>query len=237
MFGNAVSTKVNQATDAGLSAHMRQVFNYMTGGVALSGLVAWFASQNEGIMMLFAQSQGMMLFGMLALMGVSIFLQVRIMHMQPSTALGLFVVYSAGMGFMMAPIFLVYTGASIAMAFFTAAGMFAGVSLFGYVTKRNLTGFGNFLVMGVWGIIIASLLNAFFFKDSGFSMVISYISIPVFAGLTAYFTQQVKEMYYEVRGDELMRTRVSILGAVWLYISFMALFQHLLHIMGSLNND
>jgi FtsH-binding integral membrane protein len=237
MFGNTVSTRVNQATDAGLSAHMRQVFNYMTGGVALSGLVAWLCAQSEGIMMTFATSPGMMIALAFGLMFVAIFLQVRIMYMQPSTALGLFVLYSAGTGFIMSPIFLIYTGASIATAFFTAAGMFAGLSLWGYVTKRNLTGLGNFLVMGVWGIVIASILNMFFFKDGGFSMVISYISIPVFAGLTAYFTQQVKDMYYQVGGDELMRTRVSILGAVWLYISFIALFQHLLHIMGAMRGE
>jgi FtsH-binding integral membrane protein len=225
------------AVDAGLRAHMIRVYNYMAAAVALSGVVAWFtfnaAVTASGTLTPFGQT----LFGgptmivlMLATLGLVFFISWRIQQLQFSTALTLFMVYAALLGVTLAPIFLVYTGASITRVFFISAASFGALSLWGYTTQRDLSGMGSFLIMGLFGIIIASLVNLFL-KSSGLDWVISVIGVGVFAGLTAYDTQRIKEMY-DVNDDGTVSGRKAVMGALSLYLDFINLFLMLLRLVG-----
>ena len=229
---------LNQAqtqTDAGLAQHMRQVFNYMAGGVTLSGLVAYLTISMPGLLQVAINPVTQIMFFVFWL-GSGFFLHRIVFSLQPAQALGAFAVFSAITGFALAPIALVYTGSSIAVAFFTAAGMFAGASLYGYISNKSLSGWGNFLMMGLWGLLAAVLINVvlslFGVSTGPLGMIISLIAVPLFAGLTAYETNQLKEVYYELRDDELNRSRTAILGATSLYVNFVVMFIHLLNLLG-----
>jgi FtsH-binding integral membrane protein len=147
-----------------------------------------------------------------------------------STLQAMFWGFCAVMGLSMASIFLVFTGASIAATFFATAGAFAGLSLFGYTTKKSLSGMGSFLIMGVIGILIASVINMFL-RSPGLQWGISFLGVLIFAGLTAYDTQRLKEMYFHVAGTDFMGKSV-VLGALTLYLDFINMFQFLLQFMG-----
>jgi FtsH-binding integral membrane protein len=183
-----------EAIDAGLRAYMLRIYNYMASGLALTGIVAWVAA-NYGFYQAIA---GTPLFWLvlLAPLGLVFALSFGIQRMNPGTAQALFWAYSGLMGLSLAGIFLVYTGASIARVFFITGGTFAAMSLYGYTTRTDLTRFGSFLMMGLIGIIIASLVNIFI-ASSALHFAISVIGVLVFVGLTAYDTQQIKEMYWE----------------------------------------
>jgi hypothetical protein len=151
--------------------------------------------------------------------------------MQPKTALLSFIGYSALSGATLAPLCFAYTQASVAMAFFIAAGMFGAMSLYGYTTKKSLSGLGSFLFMGLVGLVIAMVINIFI-KSDGMSFIISLIAVPLFAGLTAYDTQMIKDMYNQGPKDEVSRSRATIMGALRLYLDFVNLFIHLLRLLG-----
>jgi FtsH-binding integral membrane protein len=168
---------------------------------------------------------------MLAPLGMVFFLSARIQHIQASTAQALFWVYAALMGVSMATIFLAYTGNSIARVFFITAGTFAAMSLYGYTTKRDISGWGSFLFMGLIGIIVASLVNLFL-GSPALQFAISVIGVLVFTGLTAYDTQQIKEMYYELDAADVA-TRKAIMGALSLYLNFINMFVMLLQLFGA----
>ncbi len=226
------TTLSKQATDAGLSAHMRQVFNYMTGGVALSGLVAWYLmTAQNGLFIQQMASSGLFWALVIAELGLVFFLSFRINKMQPKTALLSFIGYSALSGATLAPLAFVYTQSSVAVAFFVAAGMFGSMSLYGYTTKKSLSGLGSFLFMGVIGLLIAMVINIFMQSDA-MSFIISLIAVPLFAGLTAYDTQKIKDIYSQVSHDEVSRSRAAIMGALALYLDFINLFIHLLRLLG-----
>ena len=229
------------AVDAGLRAHMIRVYNYMAAAVALSGVVAWFTFNAGGrhrrrrriTLTPFGQamfSGPMMIVLMLGTLGLVFFISFRIQRLQFTTALTLFMVYAALLGVTLAPIFLVYTGASITRVFFISAASFGALSLWGYTTQRDLSGMGSFLIMGLFGIIIASLVNLFL-KSSGLDWVISVIGVVVFAGLTAYDTQRIKEMY-DVNDDGNAAGRKAVMGALSLYLDFINLFLMLLRLVG-----
>ena len=146
-------------------------------------------------------------------------------------AQGLFWAYAAVMGLSLSSIFLVYTGTSIAQTFFATAAAFAGLSLFGYTTKKDLSGFGTFLIMGVVGLLVASLINLFL-KSSAMDLVISFIGVLLFAGLTAYDTQKIKSMYFYVRGTDFVGKSV-VMGALTLYLDFVNMFTFLLNLLGN----
>jgi len=226
-FGRAV------AVDAGLRAYMLRVYNYMAIGVALTGVAAYATYQmvlsNPGLQQtLFS---GPLYFVLLFVpLGLVFFLSFRIQHLQPATAQALFFIYAAILGVSLTPIFIVYTGASIARVFFISAASFGALSLYGYTTQRDLSGFGSFLMMGLVGIIIASLVNIFL-KSSAMEFVISVVGVLVFAGLTAYDTQQIKEMY-SVNDDGTAAGRKAIMGALRLYLDFINLFQFIMSFMG-----
>ncbi len=170
---------------------------------------------------------------MLAPLGLVMWLSFGINRMQASTAQALFWVYAGVMGLSMASIFLVFTGASIARVFFITAGTFAAMSLYGYTTQRDLSQFGSFLMMGLIGIIIASLVNIFI-ASSALQFAISVIGVLVFVGLTAWDTQQIKETYYEYQyADGQTASKTAIMGALRLYLDFINLFMMLLQLFGA----
>ena len=233
-------------TDAGLRAYMLNVYNYMTLGLALTGLAAfatYFFSVDPTATRITASALtplGQFLFLspfkwvlVLAPLGLSMLLNAGIDRMQASTARVAFLAFAAAMGVSFAIVLMVYTHTSVARVFFMTSAAFAGLSLFGYTTRRDLSGMGTFLIMGMWGIIVASVVNVFL-GSTGMQWIISLIGVPVFAGLTAYGTQMVKEMYFQAnaQGNEAV-AKSSIIGALFLYITFLNLFQTLLSLFGS----
>ena len=162
-----------------------------------------------------------------------LFRSFRIDRLQPATALGLFLVYAGLLGLMLSSVFLAYTGASITRVFFISAAAFGALSLYGYTTQRSLDAMGSFLIMGLFGLIIASLVNLFL-HSNGLNWALSVIGVLIFAGLTAWDTQRVKQLYDEVSagygGDAVART--SLLGALTLYLDFINLFLFMLQFFG-----
>ena len=215
--------------DVGLRAYMLRVYNYMTSGLAFTGLVAFGVAQSEGAMQAIF---GTPLFWVVALapIGMVFFLSARIHAIKTSTAQICFWVYAALMGLSLASIFVVYTGVSVARVFFITAATFAAMSLYGYTTKRDLSGFGSFLFMGLIGIIIASLVNIFL-ASSALQFVISVVGVLVFVGLTAYDTQAIKAIYSETDDGDTYEKK-AIMGALKLYLDFINLFIMLLQLIG-----
>ncbi|HUI17383.1 MAG TPA: Bax inhibitor-1/YccA family protein [Alphaproteobacteria bacterium] len=218
------------AVDEGLRSYMLRVYNYMASGLALTGIVAFLVSQSPQAMHAIF---GTPLYWLVvfAPLGLVFFLSARITRMQPTTAQALYWVYAAAMGLSMSFIFVAYTGDSIARVFFISAGSFAGLSLYGYTTKRDLSAFASFLMVGLIGIILASVVNLFL-HSTGLQFAVSVIGVLVFAGLTAYDTQSIKELYFA--GDDAgVATRKSIMGALRLYLDFLNLFLMLLQLFGN----
>jgi len=242
--------------DAGLRAYMLGVYNYMAAGVALTGLVAYLvftqavtmdmgqAAQVGGKVMALRRGMyltpfGQMLYAtplkwvvMLAPLGFVFYLSLRVYNMSVGAAQIAFWAFAAAMGVSLSSIFLVYTGQSITQVFFVTAAAFASLSLFGYTTKKDLSGWGSFLIMGVVGILIAALVNIFL-QSSALQFAISAIGVLVFAGLTAYDTQQIKDSYYQVAGDAALATKTAIMGALNLYLDFINMFTSLLQLFGN----
>jgi len=216
------------AVDAGLRAYMLRVYNYMAMGVGLTGLVALLTYQFTGPELL--ESPLMWVF-MLAPVALVFFIGSRINALSAETARLLFFVYAALVGVSLSTIFHVYTGTSITRVFFISAATFGALSLWGYTTRRDLSGFGTFLFMGVIGIVIASLVNLFL-RSSGLDWIISIVGVGVFAGLTAYDTQRIKGMY-DSNDDATSTGRKVVMGALSLYLDFINLFMMLLRLMGN----
>jgi FtsH-binding integral membrane protein len=217
--------------DVGLRDYMLRIYNYMASGLALTGIVAYvFAS--SGLYAEVARTPLIWLV-MLAPLGLVMWLSFGIERMQAGTAQALFWLYAGLMGLSLASVFLVFTGASIARVFFITAGTFAAMSLYGYTTKRDLSRFGSFLLMGLIGIIIASLVNLFI-ASSALQFAISVIGVIVFVGLTAWDTQQIKEMYHEYQyADGQTASKTAIMGALRLYLDFINLFMMLMQLLGT----
>jgi len=230
------------AVDAGLRAHMIRVYNYMATAVGLTGVVAWFTYNaavvtNEAGRVVSLTPFGQTIYGgfapvilMLATLGLVFFISFRIDRLQYTTALGLFMLYAGLLGVALSSIFLAYTGASITRVFFISAASFGALSLYGYTTQRDLSAFGSFLIMGLFGIVIASLVNIFL-ASSALTFAISVIGVLVFAGLTAWDTQKIKEMY-NVYDDGTIAGRKAVMGALSLYLDFINLFLMLLRLFG-----
>lgn len=218
-----------EGIDAGLRTYMLRVYNYMAMGLAITGGVAYLLSTQMELMQAI-HGTGLKWLFMLAPLGVVFFLSARIGSMSASTAQMLFWVYSGLMGVSLSSIFLIFTGQSVTQVFFITASMFGAMSLFGYTTKRDLTQFGSFLMMGLVGLIIASLVNMFM-HSSAMQFVISMIGVLVFTGLTAYDTQTIKAVYMESDSTETMGKK-AIFGALTLYLDFVNLFISLLQLIG-----
>ena len=224
-----------EAIDAGLRSHMLKVYNYMGSGVLLSGIVAMLFAQGgaDSLAAQYILSGGILAWIIkLAPLGFVLVMSFGINRLSTPAAQALFWAFAVAMGLSMSTIFLRYTGESVATAFFAASGAFAGLSLFGYTTKRNLSGMGTFLIMGLVGLIVAMLLNVFIFQSGAMAMAISAIGVLIFAGLTAYDTQMIKNYYYEVAGTDFVGKAV-IMGALNLYLDFVNMFMFLLHLFGS----
>ena len=214
--------------DVGLRAYMQKVFGLMAGGTAVTGLVAYFGA-TSGIYVQIAQTPLIWVLVFSPLVFAFIF-GMKIHSMRASTAQMLFWVFSALMGLSLSYVFLAYTSTSIARTFFIAAATFAGMALYGYTTKRDLSAMGSFLIMGVWGLLIAMIVNMFL-ASSALHWAISVIGVLVFTGLTAYDAQKIKEMYYAGDGAEV-GTKKAVIGALNLYLDFINLFLFMLQFLG-----
>ncbi len=231
MYENAKQMTLTQARQEASTVFLAKVFNWMALGLGLTGIVAYFTAHTAlGAAIIHSP---MFFILMLGELGLVFYLSARIQKIQASTASGLFLGYSILNGLTLSVVFLAYTSASIAGTFFITAGMFGAMAVYGLVTKRDLSGWGSFLFMGLIGIIIASIVNIFL-QSSGLYWVVSLIGVFIFTGLTAYDVQNIKQMGEQgimAQGDEAIR-KGSIMGALRLYLDFINLFLMLLRFFG-----
>lgn len=229
----------SMATDAGLRRYMLGVYNYMASGVLLTGIVALVVASTPALLQLFYQVQGNQLsptmlgwVAMLSPLGFILVLSFGLNRLSPGATQALFWAFAVCFGLSLSNIFLVYTGTSIARIFFITAGAFGGLSLYGYTTKRDLTGLGTFAIMGLIGIIIASVVNIFI-GSSMMQFIISVAGVLIFSALTAYDTQKIRQTYDVVAGNAAMMKKASVMGALTLYLDFVNLFLMLLQLFGN----
>ena len=222
--------------DVGLRSYMLRVYNYMSLGVAFTGAIAMTVAMNAQLM---ATVQSTFWLFFIGILGLGWFAPKLMVSKSIATAQGCFWVYAGLWGGLLGPMLYQYAQIDpmlIARAFFISAGAFAGMSLFGYTTKRNLAPIGAFLCMATFGLLIAMLVNVFFIQSTGFDWVISIGVVLAFSGLTAYETQMIKNMYYESDGHDVT-TRKAIFGAFLLYGAFITMFVWILHILGMMRGD
>ena len=232
-FMNTAAAEATQV-DLGLRSYMLGVYNHMTTALLMTGFFAyamkWAVFNVAGV--------GQLIYGsplkwvvMLAPLGLVFWLSARINSMSATKARNLFYVYAALMGISLASVLLMFSTASVARAFFITAGAFAALSLYGYTTKRSLSAMGSFMMIGLFGLIIAMVVNIFV-ASTAMDMMISVVGVLIFAGLTAWDTQKIKLMY--MAGDsEAERTKKSIFGALMLYLDFINMFMFILHLFGN----
>jgi uncharacterized protein len=220
-------------TEVVVNEFVRSVYNWMSIGLALTGFVALYVSSNDALMRILFSNPLLLIILIIAQLGLVFSVSGMVHKMSAGTATSLFVLYAALNGVTLSFIFLAYTQASIVSTFFICAGTFVGCSIYGWTTKRDLTSFGGFLMMGLIGIIIASLVNMFI-RSNAMTMMISYIGVFVFVGLTAYDTQKLKNMALTQPAgvDAGVVRKGAILGALSLYLDFINLFLMLLRIFG-----
>ena len=235
----AGDVQVRTTFDAGLRKHMLSIYNYMASGVLLTGLVAMLTARS-GLAFAFAGGPLMWLV-MLSPLAIVFAMSFGQNKFSTGTLQAMFWGFAVLMGLSLSTIFLVYTGASIAATFFATAAAFAGLSLFGYTTQKNLSGWGSFLIMGVVGLIVASLINLFL-QSPALMYAISFLGVLIFAGLTAYDTQKLKEQYLQIQQAKMTNPAVAaafpmgkvvIMGALNLYLDFINMFLFLLRFMGA----
>ena len=214
--------------DMGLRRYMLSIYNYMASGVLLSGIVALLFASSGAAAAVFATPLRWLI--ALAPLGFVMAMSFGLNRMQTSTLRMLFWAFSVAMGLSLSSIFFVYTGPSIASTFFATAAAFAGLSLVGYTTKKDLSGFGTFLIMGVWGLLAAMVINMIW-PSQGLGLAISLLGVVIFAGLTAYDTQRIKAMY-DGGDDVTLAGRKAVMGSLSLYLNFINLFMMLLRLMG-----
>ena len=217
------------ARDAGLRSYMLKVYNYMASGVLLTGIVAMlFYNSGMAAQVMATPLRWLIIF---APLGFVFAMSLGVNRFSTATLQLLFWGFAGVMGLSMSTVFLVYTGTSIAQTFFAVSAAFMGLSLYGYTTKKDLSGFGTFLIMGVVGLLVAMVINMFL-RSPAMQLAISGIGVLIFAGLTAYDTQKIKSMYAHVAGTEMMGKAV-IMGALQLYLDFINMFTFLLSFMGN----
>jgi FtsH-binding integral membrane protein len=243
-YAQAGTARTDVAVDEGLRAYMLRVYNYMAGGILLTGIVAYLTFSAAVVERAGPGRRGLTEFGqliytsplrwviMLAPLAFVFFLSFRVNKMSLGAAQIAFWAFAAVMGLSLSSIFLVFTGQSITQVFFVTAIAFGGLSLWGYTTKKDLSGWGSFLIMGLIGIIAAALVNLFL-QSSALQFAISVIGVLVFAGLTAYDTQRIKDTYYEVMNDATLAGKAAIMGALNLYLDFINMFTMLLQLFGN----
>ncbi|MGL5297138.1 MAG: Bax inhibitor-1/YccA family protein, partial [Plesiomonas sp.] len=217
----------------GIQAYLAQVYGWMTCGLLLTAFVAWYAASSPAVLN-FVFSSNITFFGLIiAQLALVFVLSGMLQRLSGAMATSLFMLYSALTGLTLSSIFIMYTASSIASTFLVTAGMFGAMSLYGYTTKRDLSGFGNMLFMALIGIVLASLVNMWLKSDT-LMWVITYIGVVLFVGLTAYDTQKLKMIGEQLSVDDKENFRkYSIVGALTLYLDFINLFLMLLRIMGN----
>lgn len=215
--------------DAGLREYMLGVYNYMTAGVALTGIVAWLMATYLPVETLFTVNK-ISFFVMLA---YAFLVVPRIQSVSVQAGQMIFFGYATLIGALISSLFAVYTDMSIARAFLVSAAAFGGLSLYGYTTKKDLSGWSSFLMIGAFGLLATIVINGFFIQSAPVHYAMCAIGVLIFAGLTAYETQAIRRSYYEVGGNPEVATKVSILGALGLYSAFMNIFIFLLQLMGN----
>lgn len=225
---SASAARSAYAVDTGLRNYMRSIYSYMAGGLALTGFVSWFA-YSSGLYLAIARTPLMWLV-MFAPLLMVMFLSFRVQKMSLAATQLTYWIYAAIMGLSLAGIFMMYTGQSIARVFFITAGTFGGMSLYGYTTQKDLSGWGSFLFMGLIGVLIAGLVNLFL-HSSALQFAVSVMGVIVFTGLTAYDTQKLKVLYADSIGREDLGKQ-TIMGALTLYLDFINLFLMLLRLLG-----
>ncbi len=218
--------------DVGLRAHMQRVFGYMSGGLALTGLLAWIVAHTALAPILFGSPLRWLV--AIAPMGFVMVMSFRMNTISPSALKTMFWLFCGTMGLSMGAIFLTFTDASIARAFFITSATFGAMSLWGYTTKLDLTGFGSFLLMGVLGLMIASVVNIFM-QSSMLQWMVSVVGVVIFTGLTAWDVQRIKQTYAESYGQEA-NDKMAVFSALTLYLNFINAFQFMLQLTGSRRN-
>lgn len=215
--------------DEGLRSYMLGVYNYMTAGVALTGIVAWLMAAFLPVETLFAINK----ISFFVMLGYAFLVVPRIQHVSVQAGQMIFWGYATLIGALISSLFAVYTDMSIARAFLVSAAAFGGLSLYGYTTKKDLSGWRSFLMIGVFGLLATLVINAFFIESAPIHYAMCAIGVLIFAGLTAYETQAIRRSYYEVGGNPEIAAKVSILGALGLYSAFMNIFIFLLQLLGN----
>ncbi len=237
----AVSQAQGTAVDAGLRSYMLKVYNYMASGVLLTAIVAYFAGTSDAFFNLMVTQNaeggmGMSGIGYLitfAPLAMVFFMMFRMNKMSASALQTTFWVYAGMMGLSLFSLFHMYTGESIARVLFVTAGTFGLLSIYGYTTKRDLTGMGTFLMVGMWAVLLSSLVNMFLLQSTMFQTVLSAVGVVIALGFTAYDTQKIKEIYYVVGSNAEALQRATIMGALKLYMDFLYLFINLMQLMGN----
>lgn len=230
----ASSASRTSTFDSALRDYMVKVYQYMSIALAISGLVAFMVASSPALMQaIFGTPLAFVV--MLAPLGFVIFFGIKLKSISAEKAKSFLWIYSALMGLSLATIFAVYTATSITRVFLITASTFGAMSIYGYTTKKDLTSFGSFLIMGLIGIMIASIINIFL-KSSGLDFAISLLGVFIFIGLTAYDTQRIKQTYYHFAGNDEMVSKMAVMGALNLYMDFINLFIILLRFFGERKN-
>ena len=225
MFNNySNDMQVARPTSQAVSGYMQRVFTLMSMGLGLTGLMAFIAFQVQPLLYATLKLQWLLI---IAELGIVIYLSIRVFKMEARKAMLWFYAYSLLNGLTMTPIFLVYTHSTIYNAFFITAGMFGGMALWGYSTQKDLSSLGSLCIMGLWGIVLASLVN-FFIGNTGFQLILSYACVGIFIGLTAWDVQKLKNL--AMSGQ--MTGGLAVMGALQLYLDFINLFLNILYILG-----
>ena len=231
-FGSGIAGTDRVSFDAGLRQHMQRIFNYMAGGLVVTGALAYLVANTVLAQLIFGTPLRWLV--MLAPLGFVMYMNVRMLSLSATALRTLFWSFCATMGLSMGAVFLVFTGDSIARAFFITAATFGVMSLWGYTTRRDLSNFGAFLLMAVFGLIIASLINIFL-MSSGLQWAVSVLGVFVFTGLTAYDVQRIKQTYAAAWGQEA-NDKMAVFDAMALYMNFINAFQFLLQLTGTRRN-
>jgi FtsH-binding integral membrane protein len=222
-------TQTTASVDQGLRTHMIKVYNYMASGLALSGLVSWLVMSNP---QLASVVMSLNIIWFIATLVMAFAVMPRMMRMSEGGAKLSFYGYAVLLSLMVSPIFLAYTHESVARAFFVTAAVFLSMSLYGYTTKKDLTSFGTFAMIGIWGVFFASIINIFV-GSSQVMFITSVVAVVASVALTAYDTQKIKQVYFMVGRDSAAASKAAIMGALQLYFDFVYMFINLLQIMGN----
>ncbi|MBI1910083.1 MAG: Bax inhibitor-1/YccA family protein [Deltaproteobacteria bacterium] len=228
---NGQDIVAQSSVSAVLGRFFTKVYTWMALGLALTGFVAAFVASEPSMQKAILGSSGNLILIIIAQLAMVFILSARIQKLSPAAATTLFIIYAALNGLTFSTIFLIYSGQSIAQVFFISAGTFGGMSVYGYFTKKDLTGVGRIAIMGLWGVILASVVNLFF-KSSAFDYLTSLIGVVIFVALTAYDTQKLKVMATGFQEESEGYAKMAILGALALYLDFINLFLMLLRLFG-----